>query len=174
MPAVTDCINEALHAVNGKALSQDISGDGRLAPGVWFDADPNATKNEGSINTNGDGLLKLDFTGDAAGLWCSLNFDLGSRPFTDFSLIGVACRVQASRTTTARLVVRTFLSEGGHVDTPFPDVLVAFSDESTHTNVLWTAQQPSLIVPAKWRILILMLDPAGFDLEIRDLRFFVT
>lgn len=159
-----------LHALSGEGAV--VSGE-RLVPGLWFDIDPDAGGVDARYTATEGGFLTLRSTAETPGRWFTLNIDLGAGDLGACRLLGYAARSRAPRSLTLRACVRSFRS-GRFEDVFFPQYLVSFGEDSSHSDVLWIADYHLLSQPADWRTLLLFLDPAGFEITLSDLRVFAA
>lgn len=181
MHRITEHANTALNQLFRLSSDGPLEDARRLVPGIWFSIDSRDAPVTGHVSTTGGMLLNARLMpppAQAARRWCTLNIDLGAAGPEGLALLGFACRARARQATTLRAAVRSFRAAGsgasGFEDAFFPDLMVAFADDSTHCDLLWVDNHPALRAPAEWRTLMLFLDPAGFDIVLSDLRVFAA
>lgn len=165
--------NASLTQLRAQTGEGPVVSGARLVPGLWFDLDPEAGGVEARYAASGDALLSLRCSVERPGRWFTLNVDLGAGDLAQYRLVGFAARSRAPRSLTLRACLRSFRS-GRFEDTFFPQYLVSFAEDSSHSDVLWLADHPALGQPADWRTLILFFDSAGFEFTLTDLCVFAA
>lgn len=173
MGQFVETVNTALSQMGIAAGSRALVSGEKLAPGIWFDMDAKMADHTASIAKPAQGLVAVSLKVRQPGRWFTLNIDLGDDDLAQLRLIGFALRSQARKTLLSRVCIRNFIADGFE-DVFFPLDLVSFGDESSHADVLWLADHPVLQRPAKWRTLIVFLDPEGVEITLADMRLFVA
>lgn len=163
-----EAANLALARVRASADILPLSGRTELSRGVWFSLDTEGADVQASCDLSGPGLLTLAVTAPRPGRWCTLNIDLGPGDLSLHRAVGFAIRLRAPRSTTLRPCLRSFRG-GGFQDIDFPVTVTAFAEDSTHTDVLWTAPNPGLTLAADWRSLLFFFEPGDLRVTISDL-----
>lgn len=171
MPSIVDSANVALAELRGRDEAGPLVSGERLVPGIWFHMDTSRDGHEARFSLPAGGLVDVSLRAEAPVGWCTLNLALGEGDAAALRMIGFAARARAPQTTVARACVRSFRG-GAFQDVFFPQDLVAFAEESSHSDVLWTAEHPPLLAPADRRLFLIFFDAAGFEISLTELCLF--
>jgi hypothetical protein len=163
-----EAANLALARVRAAGVSLPLGARTELARGVWFSLDTEGAEFQAQCDLSGPGLMTVEMSATRPGRWCTLNIDLGPEDLSLRRVLGLAIRLRAPSTTTLRASLRSFRA-GAFQDIDFPLPILAHAEDSTHTDVLWTARHPGLTTPADWRSLLVFFQPGDFRVTISDL-----
>ncbi|MCC6002061.1 MAG: hypothetical protein JJU19_14540 [Pararhodobacter sp.] len=164
-----DTVNANLEQLAKRGDSGPLVSGERLAQGIWFDMDSEQAQQDAKYSIPPDGLISFSLKAARPGRWFTLNIDIGANDLSSVKVFGFAARSQAPKTVIARACLRSFHADGFE-DVFFNQHLVAFSENSSHADAIWTEQHPILRQAVNWRTLIFFFDPAEVDWVFDDLR----
>lgn len=169
----TDRANLALERLRASWTTRNVEDGTPLVERVWFDID----REEGDLilqyDTTGPGLMRVTTSATSPGRWLTLNVNLESGSLAGARLIGFAAKMQDQHSQTIRACVRSF-RDGTFQDVFFPTYLYASGEDTSHSDILWIAEQEALMQPAEWRTFLLFFEPGEFTLSISELNVFVV
>jgi len=165
-------INHRIALLRTKSSEQRLVDSASPVPGVFFGVDPEA-KIDGRFTTGGDGLINLDYVTKTTPRWLSMHFALGNADLGGRSVLGFVCKASAPEAATFRVCVRSAKAEG-YRDVFFPKHVVAFSQVSTHVDLLRLEGLDGIPEKAPWRDLILFFQTSSARIAVIDLRVFIV
>lgn len=171
MGTIVDTANAALAELRRRDQGGGVVTSEPLVPGVWFHMGIGETEPDAEYFLPDDALLRLSLRAETPCQWLTLNLAFDDGDLAEHRAIGFAARSRAPRTTVVRACVRSFRG-GAFEDVHFPLHLVAFGEESSHADALWTAEHRALMAPADRRILVFFFDRTGFEITLTDLCLF--
>lgn len=143
-----------------------------LVPGVRFVGDPKGEVT-GRCVTGGESLFRLSYTTTKAPRWLALHIAVGGINLKKAAVFGVACKSQAVEAATYRICLRS-ATPNGFVDAFLPKHVVAFSQISSHVDLLKLEEHENVPDQADWRELILFFQPNSASFDLLDLRVFIV
>lgn len=165
-------VNHNISVLRALRMKDALRDGASLMPGVVFAIDPEA-KISGQFTSEGNSLIKLNYEIKTTPRWIALHFALGGVDFSDTTVFGVACKSQSSEAATMRVCLRSGVA-GGFRDAFLPKHVVAFSQVSSHVDLLRLQGLDAVPATAPWRELILFFQTSSAQFDIIDLRVFIV
>jgi hypothetical protein len=142
-----------------------------LVPGIFFSLDPEST-NAVTVESHPGELMTFRLAVDRPGRWLTLNMSVGSVDFTGCKIIGFACKLDSSTTTTFRVCLRSG-RDGGHNDVFFKKSVVSYPKTALHLDVLELDDTPEISARAPWREIVIFFQREPSEINLRDFRLIV-
>lgn len=165
-------INHTIGLLRATSAKNQLVDQMKLMPGAFFGIDPEGKVTGRSVSGGGH-LLQLKYTVGRPPRWLALHLAVGGVDLGKAAVFGVACKSRAPEAATFRLCLRSATPEG-FVDAFLPKHVVAFSETSTHVDLLKLEGHEHVPAQASWRELILFFQPSSADFELHDLRVFIV
>jgi hypothetical protein len=142
-----------------------------LVPGVFFSIDTESD-NTVHVDSRPGALMTFRLDVDKPGRWLALNMRVGAANFSGYKIIGFAAKLDAPRTTTFRVCLRSG-TESGHTDVFFKKTMVAYPKTALHLDVLDLEETPEILTKAPWREIVFFLRCEPSEINLRDFRLIV-
>ncbi|MCE6967240.1 hypothetical protein [Cereibacter sphaeroides] len=165
-------VNHEISLLRAKREKKSLADRASPVPGVFFAVDPEA-KVAGQYVTGGDRLLQLQYVTKTTPRWLALHFALGGVDLGSASVFGVVCKSCAPEAATFRICLRSAMAEGFR-DVFLPKHAVAYSQTSTHVDLLRLEGLDEVPGKADWRELILFFQTSSAHIDLLDLRVFIV
>ncbi|MCJ8139623.1 hypothetical protein [Falsirhodobacter halotolerans] len=144
----------------------------RVAPGIHLSVDMDA-KVSGSFESGAGRLISVNYTSETAPKWVALHINLGEVSLEDKAVLGIVVRSTAKEAVAMRVCLRS--GTQNFVDEFFTKHIVAFSEPSTHLDILKLDDLPAHHPRGKVeRDLIVFFPPTDSAFTISDIRLFIA
>ncbi len=166
-------INHTIGLLRATATDQPLADKIDLLPGVFLAIDTEEGEVTGRCVTGGVTLLRMEYTVSRSPRWLALHMAVGDVDLSKAAVMGIVCKSRAAEAATYRVCLRSATSSG-FVDAFLPKHVVAFSEASTHIDLLKLEGYEHVPAKAEWRELILFFQPRSAAFELLDLRAFIV